>query len=130
MANSIFTQAFLDSYKGHPKFLESMEQIIKLHNKKSNDYASCEDPFKNLKECEVAGIIEAWKGVVIRLCDKFERLKNAASGKRLQNETVHDTFQDIAVYSMIGDILYHETQKTQKKEETSQKGEDNLQVIT
>lgn len=42
-------------------------------------------------------------GVLIRLNDKFQRLKNLlTSGKSPRNETIEDTWIDLANYAMIG----------------------------
>jgi hypothetical protein len=42
-------------------------------------------------------------GVVVRMNDKFERLKNLTKGKRRpKNESIDDTLMDIANYGTIG----------------------------
>ena len=45
-----------------------------LHDAKNHDYATAENPYKNLEGVERIGI-EAWRGIVIRLMDKFERVE-------------------------------------------------------
>lgn len=50
-------------------------------------------------------------GVVVRMNDKFERLKTLMAKKRRKpvNESLHDTFQDIANYAVIATLV--DTQK-------------------
>jgi len=60
-----------------------------------------------LRMCEYMEI-PAWQGVVIRLTDKIARLMTFARKGTLQNESVEDTFRDIAVYAILGLILYQD----------------------
>lgn len=94
---------------GHPRFYALLSEIAELHAAKNHDYAGDADPLRNLRMCEAAGI-EAWKGVVVRLTDKLSRLQGfAKSGElRVKDESVIDTFKDMAVYSLLGLILYEE----------------------
>jgi hypothetical protein len=54
--------------------------------------------------------IEPWKGVVVRLGDKYSRLCNfAKKGKfEVKDESVEDTLKDLAVYGILALILYRE----------------------
>jgi hypothetical protein len=95
----------VEEFKGHPEFLNIIVEMLELHSRKSSDYASEESPFSNIELCERAGF-EAWKGVIIRLGDKYSRLLNALAGKLLKCEGVEDSFLDNACYSIIGLIEY------------------------
>lgn len=87
---------------GHPKFYKLLEEIADLHSRKSSDYGS-EDPLSNLREF-------GWKGVVVRLGDKWHRIKGFAKKEKFEvkDESLKDTLMDNAVYSLLAIILYEE----------------------
>jgi len=91
-----------------PKFYELLEQIKNLHDLKNSDYATDQDPFSNFRECERFGI-PAWKGVLVRMSDKFCRICNLVKKDEIKNEPLEDSFMDLAVYSLICLLLYKET---------------------
>ena len=68
---------------------------IKLLDRKQQDYGS--------KNISLSGEI----GVQVRLQDKVCRLKNLLekNSSAPQNESIYDTYQDIANYGIIGDML-------------------------
>ena len=80
-----------------------------LHDAKRHDYANEEDIFANFRHSEDAGI-PAWKGVCIRLGDKFSRLMGFAKKEELRvtDENIKDTLLDLANYALITLILYEE----------------------
>lgn len=93
---------------GHPKFYELLEEIGKLHDMKNADYAKKDNPLSNFKECEDIGI-PAWKGVWIRMSDKWCRIKQLINKEAdVKSESITDTLKDLAVYSLITLILYEE----------------------
>lgn len=97
---------------GHPMFNQLLVQISKLHAKKNSDYAG-DDPLSNFMECEKIGI-PAWKGIWVRLTDKYSRAKNLIvneNKKRVKDESLEDTLQDLAVYSLLAIILLREVSK-------------------
>jgi hypothetical protein len=87
--------------KKQPKFFEdSVEQVVEdlkeLLIRKQRDYGS-----RNILDCGTIGII-------VRLNDKLARLKNlygvtegTFKQKSASNESVEDTFKDIANYAVI-----------------------------
>lgn len=93
---------------GHPRFYEILEEMAELHSRKNHDYSG-DDPLSNLKMCESIGI-PAWKGVLIRLMDKWSRLTNFAKQEVLlvEDESLIDTLKDNAVYSILCLILWEE----------------------
>jgi len=93
----------------NPKFHKLLKQIGELHDKKNSDYAVDQDPFSNFRECEKFGI-PAWKGVMVRMSDKFCRLCNLVD-KPAKNESFEDNALDLAVYSMILKLLREENEK-------------------
>ena len=68
---------------------------IKLLDRKQQDYGS--------KNISLSGEI----GIQVRLQDKVCRLKNLLenNSNAPQNESIYDTYQDIANYGIIGDML-------------------------
>jgi len=93
------------NFKGHPDFLKIFLEMASLHSSKSNDYASDESPFANIELCERGGF-PAYKGVIVRLGDKYSRLLNALQGKLFKHEGIRDAFLDNSCYSIIGLIEY------------------------
>ena len=89
------------------EFTDVLEELTELHNLKNQDYATSENPYKNLEGVERLGI-PAWRGVVIRMMDKFSRLEEFCVKEELavKDETIEDTFKDIAIYSVLAMILY------------------------
>ena len=95
---------------GHPKFYELLLKIAKLHAYKNSDYAGNDDPLSNLRGSERLGI-PAWKGVLVRIGDKFDRINNIAKKGSIsvKSESIKDTLEDMAVYSLLCHILYDES---------------------
>ena len=97
----------------HPlavRFHTILEELGTLHDKKQADYGRDNDPFANVRGSEDFGV-PAWVGAMVRLNDKVRRLQKAARGGQLANESVVDSFNDLAVYAVIARILYEETQQ-------------------
>jgi len=82
--------------------LSIFDELKALHESKDEDYAGGE-PLSNFKQCEKFGV-PAWRGVMVRLSDKFSRLVSLA-GKNgahaVADEGIEDTLRDLAVYSVI-----------------------------
>jgi hypothetical protein len=83
----------------NPAFLKLLDEIREMHDSKSHDYAG-DDPMSNLRMCESMGI-PAWKGVLVRLTDKWSRLQQLSSGKTPKHESMRDSLMDNAVYSLL-----------------------------
>lgn len=110
-------------YHGHPMFYEIVDELKDLHSRKNADYAG-DDPLRNLRMCEEAGI-PSWKGVIVRLTDKMSRLMTFAKKEsfEVKDESVEDTFCDSAVYSILGLILYRESKMI---EDEKRNGKDSI----
>lgn len=76
-------------------FLKMTLQNACLMDGKQQDYGS-----RNISEFGTAG-------VVVRMSDKFERIKNLFKSKRRRavNESIVDSFTDIANYAIIAQML-------------------------
>ena len=106
------TKGKYKDYHGDPRFYEILERLAQLHSDKNHDYASKEEPLSNLKRCK--RVLPPWKGVIVRLTDKMDRLLSyAEKGEyKVKDEGLKDTFYDMAVYSILGVILFEEEQHT------------------
>ena len=93
---------------GDPRFHALLKQIGDLHDKKQRDYGRDTDAFANVRASQDFGV-EAWIGCMIRAQDKLKRLQTYAQKGTLACEGVEDSFMDLAVYSLIGLILFRES---------------------
>jgi hypothetical protein len=96
---------------GSLPFLELLEELRSLHMSKSQDYGSESDPLANIRQgAEFVGI-EPWRGCMVRVADKVQRMKTFCRNGRLVHEGVRDTLLDLAAYSLLAVVLYDEGQK-------------------
>lgn len=86
---------------GSPEFYSLLERMANVHDAKSHDYASNDNPFGNY---HFAGMLSKLfnnsddAGFVGRIGEKIYRLANLEnSGKTAKNETIEDTEIDICV---------------------------------
>ena len=93
---------------GDPRFHALLKQMGELHDKKQRDYGRDADAFANVRASQDFGV-EAWIGCMIRAQDKLKRLQTYAQKGTLACEGVEDSFMDLAVYSLIGLILFRES---------------------
>lgn len=83
-----------------------LKQIEEIHNRKSADYASVENPWSNF---ERASILASWfndpvhKVFATMIGIKMARLAELLNGKVPKNESIADSFLDNDTYS----ILFH-----------------------
>ena len=67
------------TYGNRGKFLNSMSQnaldALQLVIKKTQDYATIDDPYRNFRMSESVGV-SLEKGILVRMCDKLSRLGN------------------------------------------------------
>lgn len=93
---------------GSLPFLELLEELRTLHISKSADYGSQSDPLANIRQgAEFVGI-EPWRGCMVRVADKVQRLKTYCRTGRLVHEGVRDTLLDLAAYSLLAIVLFDE----------------------
>jgi len=104
-------ERFAPDRPGSLPFLELLEELRSLHLSKSQDYGSQSDPLANIRQgAEFVGI-EAWRGCMVRVADKVQRLKTYCRTGRLVHEGVRDTLLDLAAYSLLAIVLFDEGQK-------------------
>jgi hypothetical protein len=92
----------------NPAFGLLIDEIKALHESKNHDYTNDSDPLSNLRECEAMGV-PALTGVLVRLTDKWSRIKQLANGKTPKHESLRDSLIDNAVYSLLAVLLLDET---------------------
>lgn len=95
------------AYHGDPRFYRLLAELAILHSEKNHDYSKAEDPFSNFRMSEALGV-EAWRGVLVRMSDKWARIEQLVSGKSPKNESVEDSLRDLAVYALICVLLRRE----------------------
>ena len=94
----------------NPKFDGLLADIKRLHDAKSHDYSQDADPLSNLRRSQALGV-EPWRGVLVRLTDKWSRIEQlAGAGKKAKNESLRDSLIDNAVYSLLAVLLLDEAQ--------------------
>ena len=76
---------------------------LDIAEKKGHDYAGQESALSNFKDF-------GWQGVVVRLSDKYHRLKNFCKQGELKvsDESIRDTFKDMINYACLGLLLFDE----------------------
>ena len=90
------------------RFLDLLDEMRRLHESKSADYGSETDPLANIRQgAEFVGI-EPWRGCMVRIADKVQRLKTYCRTGRLVHEGVRDTLLDLAAYSLLAIVLFDE----------------------
>ena len=102
----------------HPlseRFHAVLEEMGSLHDRKQSDYGRDNDPFANVRATEEWGQ-PGWVGALIRGTDKLRRLQKVARGGTLANEGARDSFLDLAVYAVIGLVLWEEEQEQKRQE--------------
>ena len=109
------------------RFYDLLQEMRTLHDKKRHDYAQEADPFANFRLSELGGI-DAWKGIAVRLGDKYSRLMSFIQKGELKfnDESIKDTLMDNAVYSLIALILYEESQENKDQMTFTFHGENNV----
>ena len=97
------------AFHGHPRFYELLVKMADLHSRKNHDYAGKGNPLRNFYKCREQGI-EPWRGVMVRLSDKWSRLESFCRQGKLEvkGESVVDTLMDNAVYSLLAILLFEE----------------------
>lgn len=88
------------------KATEIFKHCLDLSKSKQSDYCANEDPFDNLRRCEVCGVsIE--QGIFTRLSDKFNRAgslikkMNSQDAPSVKDESLDDTLDDLINYTIL-----------------------------
>lgn len=89
---------------GDPRFYQLLEEIAELHSRKNHDYSKQGEPLSNFNRARSFGI-EPWKGILVRMSDKWSRIEELSKGKTPKNESLRDSLIDNAVYSLLCVLL-------------------------
>ena len=95
----------------HPSstaFVALLEEMQRLHESKSADYGSEDDPLANVRSGADFVNIEPWRGCMVRIADKVQRLRTYCRTGRLVHEGVRDTLLDLSAYSLLAIVLFDE----------------------
>jgi hypothetical protein len=89
-------------YSKHEQAVQhKISELLDLTKTKANAYGGDDDIFQNLNDF-------GWQGVIIRLDDKMNRLKNLVFAKREidpNDESLQDTLNDLINYALIVNTL-------------------------
>jgi hypothetical protein len=95
----------------HPSstaFVDLLREMQRLHESKSADYGSEEDPLANVRSGADFVNIEPWRGCMVRIADKVQRLRTFCRTGRLVHEGVRDTLLDLSAYALLAIVLFDE----------------------
>jgi hypothetical protein len=95
----------------HPSstaFVDLLREMQRLHESKSADYGSEEDPLANVRSGAEFVCIEPWRGCMVRIADKVQRLRTFCRTGRLVHEGVRDTLLDLSAYALLAIVLFDE----------------------
>lgn len=101
------TVPYRETPKGDPRFKNLLDRLWLLHCKKAADYGTDLDPLANIRAGADVGIsapVSCW----IRAKDKVKRIDQYMRKGELANESVQDSLQDLASYSLIALLLIWE----------------------
>lgn len=93
--------------RAHLCLTKLFAEMRDLHIRKATDYGSDADPMHNLRATQEIGI-EPWRGAYLRAKDKVKRIDQFCLKGTLANESVEDSFMDLAAYSLLALTLRRE----------------------
>jgi len=99
------------AHRSSQRFFELLNEMEQLHRSKSADYGSESDPLANIRQGAEFVNIEPWRGCMVRVADKVQRLRTYCRTGRLVHEGVRDTLLDLAAYSLLAIVLFDEGKK-------------------
>jgi len=115
---------------GSPTFYKLIEEMAEIHDKKSHDYASNENPYGNYHFAGQVSTLFAHSfkdaGFVGRIAEKIYRLANLESSQKTpQNESIEDTERDIITIA----CLWMADRRDRRNLPGNYKEEDALSLI-
>jgi hypothetical protein len=96
---------------GSDRFFEVLEEIKSMHLRKTMDYGEDADALANVRQGAEFVSIEPWRGCLVRMADKMQRLRTFCRTGRLVHEGVEDTLLDMAAYAAIALVLFREQRR-------------------
>lgn len=98
----------------NPKYDAIVDELRALTSSKNDDYATEADPFANFRECEAFGV-PASTGILIRMSDKWSRIKQLANGKVPRHESFADSVRDLVNYGILYLAVKRDEDEAKKK---------------
>lgn len=95
---------------GDHRFYDVLLELADLHQRKSSDYGTDDDPLANYRSSYDWGL-PPWIGVMQRVDDKRNRLITYAATGALANETVRDSFIDIVAHTINALLLWEDDEE-------------------
>ena len=93
-----------------PAMYKLMSEMVSIMLAKSHDYNEGQgDSYENLRASTKMGI-PPWKGVLLRMSDKFSRLCSFANKQayEVKDESFRDTLVDLSNYCLLCVLMYEE----------------------
>jgi hypothetical protein len=101
-----------DASRRHPSstaFVDLLREMQRLHESKVRRLRkSEEDPLANVRSGADFVNIEPWRGCMVRIADKVQRLRTFCRTGRLVHEGVRDTLLDLSAYALLAIVLFDE----------------------
>lgn len=110
----------IENLAGHPRFYEILEELAYLHSEKNADYATSEEPLQNFDRvgdwCKKYKLTtednEDFKVCIIYALKQLDAaLKLLMHKEEGKVEGIPKRLRDVAVYSIIAEILYEESKE-------------------
>ena len=93
---------------GSEAFIEVLEEVKRLHLKKSLDYGADEDALMNIRDSADVINVQAWAGAILRISDKMHRLRSFFRRGVVEFDGIEDTLLDMCSYAAIALVMYRE----------------------
>lgn len=93
---------------GSEAFIAVLEEVKRLHLKKSLDYGADEDALMNIRDSADVINVQAWAGAILRISDKMHRLRSFFRRGVVEFDGIEDTLLDMCSYAAIALVMYRE----------------------
>ena len=77
---------------------EIFDNCLAIADAKGRDYSGTKDGMSNFRDF-------GWKGIVVRLGDKYHRLNNLTKSEAAVDESVEDTLHDMINYAALALVM-------------------------
>lgn len=122
--STVWEEKKSNNKEGIPDLLQSLDTIRELHLRKNQDYAASDNPFSNFEFTEF--VLSHFnsdrdKSFIWPIATKLARLSTLLnSGNNPNNESIEDSFLDIATYVLLWKADYARRSEKQGTNPTSQ----------
>ena len=93
---------------GSEAFIAVLEEVKRLHLKKSLDYGADEDALMNIRDSADVINVQAWAGAILRISDNMHRLRSFFRRGVVEFDGIEDTLLDMCSYAAIALVMYRE----------------------